>query len=88
MCARVRSSRRFAASGGDKFTDTPWKPAGSGSPILDGVVAWADCKLAGDHEAGDHHLVLGDVLDLELGESPSHPLIFHRGTYGRFTPHD
>src|SRR3712207_5252978 len=37
--------RAFATKGGDKFADLTWRSAGSGAPILDGVVAWIDCDL-------------------------------------------
>lgn len=35
--------RAFAARSGDKYAESTWHPAGSGSPILDGAVAWIDC---------------------------------------------
>jgi flavin reductase (DIM6/NTAB) family NADH-FMN oxidoreductase RutF/DNA-binding IclR family transcriptional regulator len=78
--------RRFAFKGGDRFDGVTWRPATSGSPILDGVVAWVDCDLDSVSEAGDHYLVLGRVRDLGVGRAAS-PLIFHRGGYGRFSTH-
>ncbi len=78
--------RQFAAKGGDKFAGVGWRPAESGSPVLDHVVAWIDCRLAGVHNVGDHDLVLGRVLELEV-ERPSNPLLFFRGGYGRFRSH-
>lgn len=77
---QVSVSRTFAARGGDKFADIDWRPAPSGSPILDGCVAWIDCELAGDRDAGDHLLVLGTVTAMELGRD-AHALVFHRGDY-------
>src|SRR4051794_26552558 len=41
--------RTFAMKGGDKFAELSWRPAGSGSPILDGVLAWIGCGLDGVH---------------------------------------
>lgn len=78
--------RQFAAKGDEKFNGVGWRPGASGSPILDHVVAWIDCRLAGVHEAGDHDLVLGSVVELEI-ERPSNPLLFFRGGYGRFRSH-
>jgi flavin reductase (DIM6/NTAB) family NADH-FMN oxidoreductase RutF len=63
-----------------------WRPAASGSPVIDHVVAWIDCELAGVHDVGDHDLVLGLVLELDI-ERPSNPLLFFQGGYGRFRPH-
>jgi flavin reductase (DIM6/NTAB) family NADH-FMN oxidoreductase RutF/DNA-binding IclR family transcriptional regulator len=76
--------RTFAVSGGDKFAELAWKPAGSGSPILDGVLAWIDCDVDVVHEAGDHYIVIGSVRDLEVGGNTL-PLVFFQGGYGRFS---
>jgi flavin reductase (DIM6/NTAB) family NADH-FMN oxidoreductase RutF/DNA-binding IclR family transcriptional regulator len=76
--------RTFAVSGGDKFADLPWHPAGSGAPILDGVLAWIDCDIDVVHEAGDHYIVIGAVRELEVG-STALPLVFFQGGYGRFS---
>lgn len=77
--------RSFSASGGDKFADVPWGPAPStGSPLLDGVVAWIDCEVETIHEAGDHYIVIGRVLDLGSGVDRS-PLLFFQSGYGSFT---
>lgn len=78
--------RAFAARGPDKFAGLSWRPASSGSPILDGAVAWVDCDLEAVHEAGDHLIVIGWVRDLEI-ERPTLPLLFFQGGYGRFHPH-
>jgi flavin reductase (DIM6/NTAB) family NADH-FMN oxidoreductase RutF len=75
--------RRFATKGDDKFAGLGWKPARSGSPLLDGVLAWIDCTIESVAEAGDHFCVLGRVLDLEVGHDGG-PLLFFRGGYGRF----
>jgi flavin reductase (DIM6/NTAB) family NADH-FMN oxidoreductase RutF/DNA-binding IclR family transcriptional regulator len=56
-----------------------------GNPVIDSVVAWIDCEIASVTEAGDHFVVLGRVLQLEI-ENPSLPLLFFRGGYGRFQP--
>ena len=76
--------RTFAVSGGDKFADLTWQAAGSGSPILDGVLAWIDCDLEVIHEAGDHDIVIGRVRELEAAGTTL-PLVFFQGGYGRFS---
>lgn len=78
-------ARRFAVSGGDKFTGLEWRHGPSGSPILAGAVAWIDCRVASEQRAGDHWLVLGEVLELDI-EGGHEPLIFHRGAFDRFRP--
>jgi len=76
--------RTFASRGGDKFAELSWRSAGSGAPILDGVLAWIDCDTDVVHEAGDHYIVIGRVRALEIG-TPALPLVFFQGGYGRFS---
>lgn len=75
--------RRFAGPDPDKFALTKWEPAPSGSPILDGAVAWLDCVVEDRHEAGDHDIVIGRVSGLGTG-TPAGPLLFFQGGYGAF----
>jgi flavin reductase (DIM6/NTAB) family NADH-FMN oxidoreductase RutF len=72
--------RGFAVSGGDKFSGIEWHPAPiTGSPVIVGSLAWVDCELELVHDAGDHELILGRVLDLGTGEGS--PLLFFRSTF-------
>jgi 3-hydroxy-9,10-secoandrosta-1,3,5(10)-triene-9,17-dione monooxygenase reductase component len=87
FCANVLSedheplARKFAVSGGDKYAGVDWRPAPStGSPLLADAAAWIDCKIYSRIEAGDHWLVLGEVLDLNI-EHDTGALVFHGGAY-------
>lgn len=74
-------AKRFARSGGDKFAGVGWTPApATGSPLLDDVAAWIDCRTYKRYEAGDHWLVLGEVLELH-GLAESGALVFHSGVF-------
>lgn len=73
-------SGTFASKGGDKFAGVKWQPGPSGSPVLDGCVAWIDCDIEREIDAGDHLLVLGKVTALEVARE-AHALVFHRGDY-------
>lgn len=73
------------------FEGVSWRPSPiTGSPLIDGSVAWIDCSIEGVVDAGDHHFVLGRVLDLQHTEAVADPdpLLFYRGTLGHFTPND
>lgn len=76
--------RVFATSGEDKFATIGWRPAESGAPLIDGVLAWIDCDLEAVHEAGDHDIVVGGVRGLDLGHE-GEPLLFFRGGYANLT---
>ena len=84
--ARRGAGRRVPAvrgKGDDKFRGLGWRTAGSGAPILDGILAWIDCDIASVTDAGDHYFVLGRVRDLAVAHDGA-PLLFFRGGYGRF----
>ncbi len=70
----------FAVSGGDKFAGVAWRSAVTGAPVLDGALAYVDCSLELVHDAGDHELVVGRVVD--LGATDAAPLVYY---CGRFT---
>ena len=76
--------RQIAAPGPDKFAGIVHRVSANGSPILDDVVAWIDCALDAVHEAGDHYIVLGKVVALEV-DRPERPLLFFQGSYGEFS---
>ena len=77
-------SRYFSSKdrprGRDAFRDVPHTIVATGSPILDGVVAYLDCQLHAAHDAGDHRVYIGEVLDLGVF-SDVLPLIFATGAY-------
>lgn len=75
-------SNRFAASGADKFANLDWQGKVSGSPIVDGVVAWFDCAHHEQVDAGDHVILIGRVLDYAYNTHT--PLGFCRGAYVSF----
>ncbi|MCH6231619.1 flavin reductase [Microbacterium sp. CFH 31415] len=77
--------RRFARSGEEKFANVAWTPAPSGSPRLDDAVAWIDCRRGQTYSAGDHDIVVGEVIDLGVGHADhAGPLLFYQGGYGGF----
>ena len=73
---------QFAKPG--KFADVIWHVGVTGSPILDGIIAYIDCDLEGEHDAGDHIIAVGRVRELQILDATAEPLLFFRGTYGRF----
>jgi 3-hydroxy-9,10-secoandrosta-1,3,5(10)-triene-9,17-dione monooxygenase reductase component len=74
-------SNRMASKGVDKFDGVRWSPsATTGSPLLDGILGFVDCTIHAVHEAGDHYVVIGKLLD--LGQLTSNdPLLFFQGRY-------
>ena len=92
FCVNVLSEKqvdlcwRFAKEGDDRFDGVVWRPASSGSPIIQGVVAWIDCDIDNVVEAGDHWFVMGRVRELEVeGDTEHGPMLFFRGKLGGFS---
>jgi flavin reductase (DIM6/NTAB) family NADH-FMN oxidoreductase RutF len=77
-------ARRFASParprGVGAFDGVAHSIGATRAPILDGVTCWLDCRLTDIHVAGDHVIVIGEVLDF-AGELRREPLVFHAGRY-------
>lgn len=74
-------SKVFAQKGADRFVGVDYHSGATGSPILDGVLAYLDCEIEAEHDAGDHVLVVGRVVDLDIPRADAEPLLFFRGGY-------
>jgi 3-hydroxy-9,10-secoandrosta-1,3,5(10)-triene-9,17-dione monooxygenase reductase component len=77
-------SRLFAQKGADRFGVTPWRQGISGSPVLEDAIAYIDCEFEAEYPGGDHKIIVGSVLDLDMREG-ARPLLFYRGTYLRIS---
>ena len=74
-------SNQMASRGVDKFAGVNWTPsAATGSPVLAGTLGHVDCTIHAVHEAGDHYVVLGRVLELASSDVAD-PLLFFQGKY-------
>lgn len=86
FCANVLAdeqrelARVFASRAPGKFDGVGWSPSPSGSPLLDGALAWVDAMVETVHGAGDHQVVIGRVTGLGAC-SAGPPLLFYRGRY-------
>jgi flavin reductase (DIM6/NTAB) family NADH-FMN oxidoreductase RutF len=58
----------------DKLAGVAWRAGRTGAPILMDALAYFDCRLLDAHPAGDHVLVIGQVLDGELAAPDATPM--------------
>jgi len=72
----------FATKNANRFTSHAWKKSPFGSPILDGVSAWFDCRKYDWIDAGDHIILLGEVLAFR--GTDLNPLGYCRGSHIKF----
>ena len=75
----------MASRAEDKFDGIGWEPGPTGSPVFPGSVGWIDCTIEAVHEAGDHDIVVGRVVQLEAVEDGADPLLFFKGGFGSFS---
>ena len=66
---------------------TPWRIGVSGAPVLEEAIAYLDCQFEAEYPGGDHKIVVGRVLDVDMRED-ARPLLFYKGGYGRITTPD
>lgn len=53
-------------------------------PRLEGVIAWFDCRIAQVVSAGDHDILIGEVLD--FGVQAGHGLAYAQRSFGVLAP--
>lgn len=80
-------SNQFARRGTDKWTGISWRSTRRNSPVLDGSLAWLDCTVYAEHDAGDHIIVVGHVTELGAPQARQpDPLIYYKGQYRTTKP--
>lgn len=77
-----RLSRRFARADEERFQGVPWSPGATRAPRLADALAWIECHLVAEHDAGDHTLAVGRVVSMATGAEEG-PLLYFRGGYAR-----
>jgi flavin reductase (DIM6/NTAB) family NADH-FMN oxidoreductase RutF len=58
---------RQSMTGEQKLDGVSTREGATGAAILTDALAWFDCEVAAIHEAGDHLVVLGKVVDAGVG---------------------
>jgi len=76
-------SQAFAAKGerDEVMHGLPHTVAPLGSPVLDGVLAWAECRVEHRYAGGDHLIVVGRAESIHLADGDVEPLVFYSGQY-------
>lgn len=75
-----------ARSGADKFEGIEWSAGPLGAPVLNDVVAWAECRMWAEYDGGDHTIVAAEVLKLQANSPVPAPLLFFQGGYHLLNP--
>jgi flavin reductase (DIM6/NTAB) family NADH-FMN oxidoreductase RutF len=74
-------STAFAKRGEDRFAALAHRVEHTGSPVLEGAIAFIECTVNAVHPGGDHTIIVGDAVN---GDAPGgEPLAYFRGSYRR-----
>jgi flavin reductase ActVB len=74
-------ARRFASRIPDKFDGVAYETTDYGSPRLAGALASVECLPHAIYPGGDHTIFIGRVVDVQINESGSSPLMYFRNQF-------
>jgi flavin reductase (DIM6/NTAB) family NADH-FMN oxidoreductase RutF len=64
----------------------PYRRGVTGAPVLTEAVSSFECLTTAVYEAGDHHVIIGEVVALELADDPAAPLLYWASHYRTLGP--
>lgn len=69
------------------FEACDWLPGEhTGSPLIGAAAAWLECRIWRSHPAGDHEVVIGEVLDAQAAAAPLGGLLYWQRQFGAVLP--
>jgi len=77
-------SSHFAKSDHTLFDNIQHDMSAFGVPLLPDTIAQFDCQTYAIHDCGDHHIIVGEVLDFRSADVA--PLLFFSGQYSEIKP--
>lgn len=78
---QLATAERFARPGPDKWGGVDCQLTENGVPMLSVALAGFECRSYARHEAGDHLIVLGEVLRCRADDTAADPLLFYASRY-------
>lgn len=72
-------STHFARKGADRFETVEWTAGHHGVPLIPGVLAWLECGIERMVAAGDHTILIAEVLRVEYHDG--RPLVYFGSGY-------
>jgi len=82
---QLELSGHFARGQDDKFRSVAFREGRGRAPLLDGCASRLQCRSAGHYQMGDHHVFVGEVVELET--TGKETLLYHQGNYAVSLPH-
>ena len=75
-------SMRFAFVPERRFDGVNWSSTPNGIPVIDGVLGWMECRIEQRVQAGDHRILIGEVVGAEI-RLEELPLVYYGSGYRR-----
>ena len=72
-------ARSFSLPGQKPFENTKHRIGKNKLPLLEGAIAWLECRVFETVDAGDHDVVIGEVLRCEARDGS--PLVYFNRDY-------
>lgn len=76
---QIELVRHFGCQSGrsvDKLAGRRWRPGQLGAPVLLDAAAYLECRVTGTMPAGDHELVLGQVVGGGVLDAAATPMLY------------
>jgi flavin reductase (DIM6/NTAB) family NADH-FMN oxidoreductase RutF len=73
-------ARRFSRPHADRFAGVGYRRGWADAPLIEGCVAWFECRHHARHRAGDHLVFIGEVATCERASGRG--LVFQHGHFG------
>lgn len=77
LCRQLASKDK-----GNRFTGVDTHVTEDGAVLIEGSSIWLECSIYGQHEAGDHQVILFEVHGLYTDKA-TEPLVFHGSRFRR-----
>lgn len=72
-------SGSYARKGQHELDPAHFTPGVHGAPVINGALASFECRLHATHDGGDHLIIVGEVLQMQM--QAGEPLLFFSGAY-------
>lgn len=81
----VGIARSLAAKNGDRFAGVDWIATDTGAIFVHGATLWLECAPYNRVEAGDHEIVVLQIMALAIYPDVA-PMVFHRSGFRELAP--
>ncbi|MGC8605953.1 MAG: flavin reductase family protein [Vulcanisaeta sp.] len=65
----------------ERFKGLKLRAAKTGAPIIEGSIAYLDCKVTAKYPGGDHTIFIGEIVDAQILNNKAPLIYYNRGYY-------